>query len=1131
MMEPNPQTGRGWHVVVEPENHFVNSLDFDVIIGADGKRNSLPGYTRKCFRGKLAIAITLNLVNKRSKEENRVSEIGGLFYVFAQEFFNKLKDQASIDLENIVYYRDETHYFVMTAKKKCLLDKGVLREVTASECEDLSDSAALLSKENLNREMLRSFAVEAADLATDKKLPHLEVEKNHYGEDDVAIFDFTAMHQAEQSCIARERHGKTLLTCIVGDTLIEPFWPTGSGCARGFLSVFDAAWLLRDWCNKSMTYLQAIECRENIYQLLSQTTPSSLSSKLNKYTINPVSRYGSGFTSNTRSLTSNHVQSLYVTKPLDSKPVFKRAETSAKRMQNGASKDSRFKSRNTTLDTSRLLKWFQCHLESFKDVVEVTDLNCSWRNGLALCSLVQLFRPHLIDVRKLNQTEVKANCQLGLSLVQKEFNVTSLLNADEMVKDDPKDRLLVLSYLVFLQEALDNEPLPKLRKMNQRSPKTSLSESSPKAEKSPLGLALSSVCKSLTMDRRKPEDLNTLTRSLTFGSMSLDRRVLPRAEMTKITSAVRRAYVARTLLRLKSKKDSKLSERKSPPVTSPIRKQKSISKKVIKKRLSWELEENPRIAKQLPETTTDPSWWTKSLKACRGIAKNQIETFNMDERPAVKLIPKNVKVSVIDRLPEDDGFMLRSRTLRACKGKAGAVIKKIESIDKEEKEEEKEKEKEEEKESREEESSDEENEEPVNYDDLTYCDTLQRSRKTPPSVAAQRPIRRTAAVRRKLSPIRSDGSPVASVDSRSYAINIPHSGDLEEPLEGSMYPTASLRACKGIAMGRIQAFQQAGTTPTSIPPKGPPPQMTRTPRKLPDLSPAQEKEDVAMVTDECCVCGEHLYLVERHTAHGYSFHRGCYKCSKCGTHLRAASSVVLNDPSGPVKFFCQRHAYEAGLMNVEWSQMSSAASDCDTSSSLDLEEFELTAEEMLQYMVAPGDSDAESDDDDDDDADGAVNTKGGEEGNEEEEEEEDVVLLNEASEQMILCEGIQRELNDVDDEGEELEDRGRCMERSLSKPSATDPKEGELMDEWVDVMQRKRELIQKEAQLMLQVRLLALRQRQMNVQRQLTSLAASEDFEKCIADLDTETDDLEKEMTGLLEQLADLHIYVSQSQT
>lgn len=36
---------------------------------------------------------------------------------------------VGIDLENIVYYKDSTHYFVMTAKKQSLLDKGVIINV------------------------------------------------------------------------------------------------------------------------------------------------------------------------------------------------------------------------------------------------------------------------------------------------------------------------------------------------------------------------------------------------------------------------------------------------------------------------------------------------------------------------------------------------------------------------------------------------------------------------------------------------------------------------------------------------------------------------------------------------------------------------------------------------------------------------------------------------------------------------------------------------------------------------------------------------------------------------------------------------------------------------------------------
>lgn len=44
---------------------------------------------------------------------------------------------AGIDLENIVYYRDNTHYFVMTAKKQSLLDKGVVLNVSQNVSESI----------------------------------------------------------------------------------------------------------------------------------------------------------------------------------------------------------------------------------------------------------------------------------------------------------------------------------------------------------------------------------------------------------------------------------------------------------------------------------------------------------------------------------------------------------------------------------------------------------------------------------------------------------------------------------------------------------------------------------------------------------------------------------------------------------------------------------------------------------------------------------------------------------------------------------------------------------------------------------------------------------------------------------
>lgn len=122
--------GCGWRAQVSPSDHAVSHYEFDVLIGADGKRNTLEGFKRKEFRGKLAIAITANFINKKTEAEAKAEEISGVAFIFNQSFFKELYHTTGIDLENIVYYKDETHYFVMTAKKHSLIDKGVIMQVS-----------------------------------------------------------------------------------------------------------------------------------------------------------------------------------------------------------------------------------------------------------------------------------------------------------------------------------------------------------------------------------------------------------------------------------------------------------------------------------------------------------------------------------------------------------------------------------------------------------------------------------------------------------------------------------------------------------------------------------------------------------------------------------------------------------------------------------------------------------------------------------------------------------------------------------------------------------------------------------------------------------------------------------------
>ena len=191
------------------------------------------GFKRKEFRGKLAIAITANFKNRRTTAEAVVEEISGVAFVYKQDFFNNLYEELGIALENIVYYKDETHYFVMTTKKHSLLDRGVLKEVSLFGFEfsrqkylryffqDCKDPIELLSPKNTNKKQLLEYIKDACDYCTDYQLPDMDFALNHHGEPDVALFDFTSMFQASNSCYVKEKYGKQLLLGLVGDGLLE----------------------------------------------------------------------------------------------------------------------------------------------------------------------------------------------------------------------------------------------------------------------------------------------------------------------------------------------------------------------------------------------------------------------------------------------------------------------------------------------------------------------------------------------------------------------------------------------------------------------------------------------------------------------------------------------------------------------------------------------------------------------------------------------------------------------------------------------------------------------------------------------------------------------------------------------
>ncbi|KAL6437477.1 hypothetical protein ACFW04_005150 [Cataglyphis niger] len=444
LIEPpeNQEDGKiGWRAKTLPVDHPVSQYEFDVLIGADGKRNTLEGFKRKEFRGKLAIAITANFINKRTEAEARVEEISGVAFIFNQKFFKELYQDTGIDLENIVYYKDDTHYFVMTAKKHSLIDKGVI-------LQDHADTAKLLAKENVDREALMLYAREAAEFSTEYQMMNMEFAVNHYGQPDVAMFDFTSMYAAENASRVLKRHGHNLLMILVGDSLLEPFWPTGSGCARGFLSSLDAGWAIKGW-GASFSPLEVIAERESIYRLLGQTTPENLNRDYAAYTLDPHTRYPN---LNIRSVIPIQVRSLLDTDDPESikqSVVQSEIDIPKKRRR----RDLRVEAQ---IHPDTLLRWLQKQVALY-DKIHIEDMGASFKDGLAICAIIHRYRPDLISFYSLNAEDVVKNNQLAFDTLEKELNIPPIMTGEEMAQCDVPDTLTMFSYLTQIYEAFKGD--------------------------------------------------------------------------------------------------------------------------------------------------------------------------------------------------------------------------------------------------------------------------------------------------------------------------------------------------------------------------------------------------------------------------------------------------------------------------------------------------------------------------------------------------------------------------------------------------------------------------------------------------------------------------------------------------
>nr|XP_039255042.1 F-actin-monooxygenase MICAL3-like [Styela clava] len=479
VIAPNIEGSTTWKAKIEPSSSSVSDFDFHMVVGADGRKNTLKGFTKKEFRGSLAIGITVNFINKKTSEEARVSEISGINFIYRQEFFRELNRLHNIDLENIVYYKDDTHYFVMTARKKSLLERGVFREC-------LDEAYHLVHSNNIDQSALLQYALDAVNFSTENKLPDLEVAINHYSLPDIALFDFTRMKSSVNASMFREVNGAKLLQALVGDGLMEPFWPKGTGIAKGFLAAFDTAWMLRQWAlaknqqSDNSFELSLLAEREGLYRVLAQIESNQLVQKYSLFSIDPRTRYQ--FVP--RKVPVGKIKAFYLSGDKGAEPLIDTDTVDSAIVPRGLTRNVSF------VKSNKLQQWCERVLRESGSSLTVTNMSSSWRDGHVLCSIINYYRPDVLDLADLREEDAEFNNQLAFDIAEEHLGITPIMSGKEIAECEVVDDLLMVTYISQFYEILKSEvpvkPVKRVSDIIATPPEESLPPKMKK--KSPLGL-------------------------------------------------------------------------------------------------------------------------------------------------------------------------------------------------------------------------------------------------------------------------------------------------------------------------------------------------------------------------------------------------------------------------------------------------------------------------------------------------------------------------------------------------------------------------------------------------------------------------------------------------------------------
>ena len=94
-----------------------------------------------------------------------------------------------------------------------------------------------------------------------------------------------------------------------------------------------------------------------------------------------------------------------------------------------------------------LLLWCQMKTAGYHNV-NIRNFTSSWKDGLAFNAIIHKHRPDLIEYSKLIKSNAMYNHNNAYEIAEREFGLTSLLDAEDIVNTDFPDEKSIITYVV-----------------------------------------------------------------------------------------------------------------------------------------------------------------------------------------------------------------------------------------------------------------------------------------------------------------------------------------------------------------------------------------------------------------------------------------------------------------------------------------------------------------------------------------------------------------------------------------------------------------------------------------------------------------------------------------------------------